>query len=154
MKRLLLRLRAKTIWAPDSLPGVQSRFRGIYTIVLPIMDGLLILFGLYGLIYGSKVVTSFTLPWFNPIWAACIAVCALLAGIGLVWHKDRLEITAKAGLLVLFCVYGFLLVLQVVQVAANAGLTIVLLCVAALFVTARIFDLVSEIAKKSPQEHR
>jgi hypothetical protein len=149
MKRLL----SKTIWAKDSLPGVQSRFRGIYTIVLPIMDALLILFGVYGLVFGSKVVTSFTLPWFSPIWAACILVCAMVAGIGLIWHKDRLEITAKAGLLVLFGVYGFLLVLQVVQVAANAGLTIVLLCIAALFVTARIFDLVSEIAKQSPQVH-
>jgi hypothetical protein len=145
------RLRSKTIWAPDSLPGVQSRFRGIYTIVLPIMDGFLILFGVYGLVFGSKVVTSFTLPWFSPIWAACILVAALLAGVGLVWHKDRLEITAKAALLVLFGVYGFLLMLQVVQVAANAGLTIVLLCIVALFVTARIFDLVSEIAKQSPQ---
>jgi hypothetical protein len=91
MKRLL----DKTVWAKDSLPGVQSRFRGIYTVVLPLMDVLLILFGLYGLVFGSKVVTSFTLPWFSPIWAACILVCAAVAGVGLIWHKDVLEITAK-----------------------------------------------------------
>jgi hypothetical protein len=150
MKDLL----SRTIWAKDSLPGVQSRFRGIYTILLPLMDVLLILFGLYGFMVGSKVVTSFTLPWFSPVWAACILIAALVAGIGLVLQKDRLEITAKAALLVLFGIYGFLLVLQVVQVAANAGLTIVLLGIAALFVTARIFDLVSEIAKQSPQVHK
>ena len=149
MKELL----SRTIWAKDSLPGVQSRFRGIYTVVLPLMDALLIVFGLYGLVFGSKVVTSFTLPWFSPIWAACILVAALTAGAGLIWQKDRLEITAKAGLLVLFGVYGFLLVLQVVNVAANAGLTIVLLAIAALIVTARILDLVDQIAKQDPQVH-
>ena len=117
------------------------------------MDALLIVFGLYGLVVGSKVVTSFTLPWFSPIWAACILVAALVAGIGLVWQKDRLEITAKAGLLVLFGVYGFLLVLQVINVAANSGLTIVLLAIAALIVTARILDLVDQIAKQDPQVH-
>jgi hypothetical protein len=146
------RLLARTIWDRDSLPDVQKRFRGVFTIVLPLMDVLLVIFGLYGLVFGSKVVTSFTLPWFSPVWAACILVCALSAGIGLIFHRDQMEITAKAGLLVLFAIYGFLLTLQVINVAANSGLTIVLLCIAALIVSARIVDLVSEIAKKLPKD--
>jgi hypothetical protein len=149
MKRLL----ARTVWAHDSLPGVQSRFRGIYTLFLPLVDAGLIIFGVYGFIYGSRVVESFTLPWFGPVWSVCIAVAATVAGVGLIWQKDGVEIGAKVSLVALFTVYGYLLTREVVHGGMNAGLTIVLLCLAILIMTTRIFDLIGQIAKEAPKAH-
>jgi hypothetical protein len=149
MKRLL----SKTVWAPDSLPGVQSRFRGIYTLFLPLVDALLIIFGVYGFFYGSRVVESFTLPWFGPVWSICIAVAALVAAFGLIGQKDGVEIGAKVALVALFLVYGYLLTREVVHGGMNAGLTIVLLCLGILIMATRILDLIGEIAKETPGTH-
>jgi hypothetical protein len=148
MKRLL----SKTVWAPDSLPGVQSRFRGIYTVFLPLVDALLIIFGVYGFIYGSRVVESFTLPWFGPLWSACIAVAALIAAFGLIRQRDGVEIGAKVALVVLFLFYGYLLTQEMVHGGMNAGLTVVLLGLGILIMSTRILDLIGQIAEATPRK--
>lgn len=143
MRRIL----SKTIWAPDSLPMVQKRFRPIFTVYLPLVDGLFILLGVFGLVIGSKVIQDFTLPWYNTFWSFLIGTAALCALLGLAFEWLWVEMIGKLVLVVSMVTYGLLLGLNVASGAPNSALTITLTCIVVLTPVFRIFDLVGLIGK-------
>ena len=141
------RLLAASIWADDALPLVQARFRWIFRVFLPIVDALFIIFGVCGIVLGSKVVQDFTLPWYNTFWSSAIGAAALTAVLGLAFKWYWAEIIGKLILVVSLATYGLLLGLNVAAGAANSALTITLTAIVVMIPAARIIDLVGEIAR-------
>lgn len=136
-----------SIWAPDALPLVQHRFKPVFRVFLPIVDFLFIIFGIIGLIIGSRVVQDFTLPWYNTFWSVAIGAAALSALIGLVFSWHWVEIIAKLVLVISCATYGLLLGLNVAAGATNSALTITLTAIVVLIPIFRMLDLVIEIAR-------
>lgn len=143
MRRIL----SASIWAPDALPLVQRRFKPVYRVFLPIVDGLFIIFGVFGLVIGSRVVQDFTLPWYNTFWSATIGAAALTALIGLAFEWNWVEIIAKLVLVISCVCYGLLLGLNVAAGTTNSALTITLTAIVVLIPIFRMLDLVIQIAR-------
>jgi hypothetical protein len=144
MRRIL----SATIWNPTSLPLVQKRFRPIFTVYLPLVDGFFILLGIFGLWIGSKVIQDFTLPWYNTFWSFLIGTAALCALLGLLFEWLWVEMLGKLILVVSLASYGLLLGLNVATGAYNSALTITLTLIVILTPAFRIGDLVGQIAKR------
>jgi hypothetical protein len=142
------RILSATIWNPDSLPMVQKRFRPLFTVFLPAVDGLLILFGVFGLVIGSKVIQDFTLPWYNTFWSFLILSAALCALLGLLYKWLWVEMIGKLILVVSLAIYGLLLGVNVVNGTPYSALTIVLTVIVVGIAAVRIWDLVGQIARR------
>lgn len=99
----------KTIWSHDALPLVPPMYRPIYTVLLPIIDALLIAFGVGAAIVGSGVVQSFTIEFLPVIWAFVMLAGAVTASVGLVFMLDQVEVLGKYAIIVALVFYALLL---------------------------------------------
>jgi hypothetical protein len=138
----------KTVWSKDALPLVPKRFRPIFTVFLPIVNGCLLAFAMIALFVGSKVVEDFTLDWFPRAWAGEIALGAVLASLGLVFCLDWIELVGKGLLILGLSSYAYLLGVNVDDGAASSGLSITLVVLADAFLLIRVVDIIGEIGRK------
>lgn len=99
----------KTVWSEDALPLVPPMYRPIYTVLLPVIDTLLIAFGIGAAVVGSGVVETFTVPAIPFIWAAVMLAGALTASYGLVFMLDRVEVLGKYAVVLALVFYVLLL---------------------------------------------
>lgn len=146
-------LHMRTVWSPDALPLVPPRFRPIYTTLLPIADGIFLVFSLFAVIVGSQVVEDFTLQWFPYAWAATMWVGSVLASIGLVFLQDYVELWGKCVLVIGFVVYGGILGVYVWHGSLSSILTICLVAAAIAALSLRIGDLIGVLARKEAAKH-
>ena len=138
----------KTVWSEGSLPLVPKRFRPIFTVFLPIVNGCLLAFAVIALLVGSKVVEDFTLHWFPRAWAGDIALSAILASLGLIFCLDWVELIGKGLLIIGLTVYAALLVVNVTDGSASSGLSVTLVVLADAFLLVRVFDIIEQIGVK------
>lgn len=99
----------KTVWSENALALVPPMYRSIYRVLLPFVDGMMILFSIGALIVGSGVVRSFTVPWFPFAWAGLMGAGAILASVGLVFMLDHIELAGKFCLVLALLIYAGLL---------------------------------------------
>lgn len=138
----------KTIWSEGSLPLVPKRFRPIFTVFLPVVNGCLLTFALLALFVGSRVVEDFTLHWFPRAWAGDITLGAVLASVGLVFCLDWIELVGKGLLIIGLSTYAYLLGVNVDDGSVSSGLTITLVVLADAFLLIRVVDIIGEIGRK------
>lgn len=138
----------KTIWSKDSLPLVPKRFRPIFTVFLPIVNGCLLAFATLALFVGSKVVEDFTLHWFPRAWAGDIVLGAVLASFGLIFCFDWVELIGKGLLVIGLTVYAALLVVNITDGSTSSGLSVTLVILADAFLLVRVFDIIEQIGRK------
>lgn len=136
-----------TVWTPGAVRGpvVLRIFRQV---VLPILDGLLVAFGLASFVVGSKIVEDFALPWFRPVWAIIIllgTLAALSGNIGL-WMRSeffaRLASTAGLG------VYAAATVAYIGRGNDSSVLTLILVAGYAVVTLFRMWWLTVDIGKE------
>lgn len=143
-----------SIWHPDApaMQRVQKRFRPVFRIGLPVIDVLLIVFGIAGVVIGSNAVREFTAPWFGPLLASGIGVSALVALVGLAFNRPRLELTSKFTLAACLVLYVAFLVASATVRSASAVLTAVLVAIVLTILAIRIFDLLEQAAIEEGDE--
>lgn len=144
----LRKLKARSIWSPTALLDVQHRFRGIYRIGLPIVDGLFIALGIAGAIIGSQVVVEATFPLYNLFWSLAIGLCAATALFGLAFQLSWPEMIAKIGLVVSVVWYAVILAGNGIEESPSSALSVIIALGFTCIPIWRIFDLVPEIATK------
>lgn len=96
--------RQHTIWNRDLLEEVPTRFRGLYTVLLPVNYGLLVMFGLLGTlaVVGpaapvAQVTSSLS---YATIWTLMVGVTALVTFTGLAFRREWLELFAGIFLII------------------------------------------------------
>lgn len=105
----------RTVWHKDSMPLVPPLYRPIFTVFLPFVDGMMILFAIGALFVGSGVVRTFTVEWFPYAWAGLIGAGAILASIGIIFQLDHTELAGKFFLSLAMFVYAVLLAIDAFQ---------------------------------------
>lgn len=138
----------KTIWSRNAQPLVPSRFRTLFTVLIPTIDVGVIIFGLSSLLLGSKIVGDFTIPIFLPLWACLILFGAAAALIGLIFLWPRVELAGRSAVLLGLVVYAGLTILYIVGGAATATLTLVLIAIRVIASLWRFFDLLGELQRE------
>lgn len=96
--------RRHTIWNDNLLQEVPARFRGLYTVLLPVNYGLLVMFGLLGTlaVVGpaapvAQVTSSLS---YATIWTLMVGVTALATFAGLAFRRESLELYAGIFLII------------------------------------------------------
>lgn len=151
---MLRRLYRASIWHPEahSMVRVQKRFRPVFQIGLPVFDGALIAFSVFGVVFGSNAVREFTAAWFSPLLAGGIGVSALAALIGLVFQRFKLELTSKFVLGSCLALYVVFLIASATVRTSSAALSAALAVTALIVLTLRVFDLIDEVARQEGDE--
>ncbi|MDF2991467.1 MAG: hypothetical protein K0S37_1981 [Microbacterium sp.] len=139
-----------SIWHPDapSMQKVQTRFRPVFRIGLPVFDVALIAFSVFGIVFGSRAVEEFTLWWFTPLLAGAIGVASAAALGGLVFQKPKIELTSKFVLGVCIAVYVVFLIASATVRSASAALTAALAIAVLTILALRVFDLIDQAAQE------
>lgn len=142
----------KTIWSKNAMPLVPSRFRSIYTILLPTIDVGLMVFGLSSMLLGSKIVGDFTIPIFLPLWACLLLFGGLLALLGLIFLRPRLELLGQSSAIIGLVIYAGLTILYIMGGSATAVLTLVLVAIRTAASLWRFFDLLGEMQREEARK--
>lgn len=142
----------KTIWSKNAMPLVPPRFRSLYTTLIPSVDVGVIIFGLSSFLLGSKIVGDFTIPIFLVLWASLILVGAVLALIGLVFLKSKLELAGRTAVLLGLLVYAGLTVLYIAGGSVTSTLTLVLVAIRITASLWRFFDILGELQREEARK--
>lgn len=134
------------------MPLVPTRFRNLYRVVLPLIDLGVIAFGTAALLVGSRIVGDFTIPVFLPLWAAMIALGALVGLIGLIFLRARLELTGITAATLGLIVYAGLSVLYIISGSVTSILTLILVIVRILFYLWRFLDLLGQLERSEARK--
>ena len=94
-----------TIWDPSLLEEVPRRFRGIYTVVLPIKYALFAAFGIIGALTIVPSVAIATSVDYGDLWTAMVGLTGLICFAGLVFRRESLELYALIALVIGFATY-------------------------------------------------
>lgn len=137
-----------SIWHRDApaMRRVQKRFRPVFRIGLPVIDGILIAFSVAGILIGSNAVKEFATAWFSTLLAAGIGAAAAVALFGLVFNRPRLELTAKFVLAACLAIYEVFLIASATVRSGSAALTAALVAVVIVILALRVFDLIEQTA--------
>lgn len=131
MRRLLSRLVASTVWAPNGVTREAWRFRGIYRFVLPASNVLFFYFGAVGAVRGVGSVQDAAGDTWQTWWSAGIAVSAVFAFIGIsfprLWPVEAIAKTVLIGHVSVYIALFLLRGWNDPGVTATAGLMIILL---------------------------
>lgn len=138
----------KTVWSKDAMPLVPTRFRSIYTVLLPVIDVGLIAFGATSLTVGSKIIGDFTLPWFRVAWGAVILVGALVALLGLIFMRKRTELLGRFAVGIGLLIYVAAIVMYIASGSSNSTLTLVLVLIRLAALSWRVNDLFTDIGRE------
>ncbi len=142
----------KTIWNAGAQPLVPSRYRSIYTSLLPVIDLGVLTFGLSALLLGSKIIADFTIPIFLPVWGLLIVVGAVLALVGLIFLKPKVELAGRISVIAGLTVYLGLTILYIVGGSVTSALTLILVAIRIYASGWRFFDLLGEMAEKEAKK--
>jgi hypothetical protein len=142
----------KTVWSKDAMPLVPPRFRSIYTVLLPVIDVGLILFGITSLTAGSKIVGDFTLPWFRVAWGAVILIGAVVALVGLVFMRKRTELVGRFAVGMGLLIYVAAIIMYIVSGSTTSALTLVLVLIRLAALSWRVNDLFTEIGREEADQ--
>jgi hypothetical protein len=116
----------QTVWSREGVSARDWRHRNLYRIVLPYIDLMFIWFGVVGWANGIQTVQDAAGDSWQTGWSAMIAVCAVLALIGISFpHLWAFELAGKVPLIGLVCAYLAIFVARGIadpKVAATAGL--------------------------------
>jgi hypothetical protein len=134
------------------MPLVPSRFRSLFTTLLPAIDVGVIIFGISSLILGSKIVGDFTIPIFLPLWAGLILFGALAALVGLIFIWPRIELAGRSAVLLGLVVYAGLTVLYIIGGSVTSTLTLVLIAIRITASLWRFFDLLGEMQREEARK--
>lgn len=145
---VLRRIKARTIWAPTALLDIQHRYRGIYRVGLPVVDGLFILLGIAGAIIGSRVIVEATFPLYNLFWSLVIGLSAATALVGLAFQLSWTEMLAKISLVVSVVWYAVLLAGNGIEESPSAALSVIIALGFTCIPIWRITDLIPEIVQQ------
>lgn len=137
----------QTLWSPQATAHIPPRFRAIYTRLLPVIDLGVITFGVSALLLGSKIVAWFTIPAFLPIWAGLVIIGGVLALVGLVFLRPRLELAGRTGMIAGLLVYAGLTVLYIASGQPTAVLTLILVAIRIYASGWRYFDLLGQMVE-------
>jgi len=99
---------AASIWARASVSARDERVAGLLRWGFPGLDVSLIVFGTGGLLYGIPALRDVFSPTYAQSWSGGLAVVALVCLIGVAFPKRmwRVEMYAKALLVMMLAVYG------------------------------------------------
>lgn len=142
----------KTIWSKNAMPLVPSRFRSLYTTLLPSVDVGVIIFGLSSMLLGSKIVGDFTIPIFLPLWAGLILFGAIAALIGLIFMWPKTELAGRSAVLIGLVIYAGLTILYIVGGSVTSTLTLVLVAIRITASLWRFFDLLGEMQREEARK--
>lgn len=142
----------KTVWSKDAMPLVPPRFRSIYTVLLPVIDVGLILFGITSLTAGSKIIGDFTLPWFRVAWGAMILAGAVVALIGLVFMRKRTELLGRFAVGMGLLIYVAAIIMYIAAGSSTSALTLVLVLIRLAALSWRVNDLFTEIGREEADQ--
>jgi hypothetical protein len=109
---LLKRLGAASIWARASVSARDERVSGLLRVSLPWLDVALILFGAGGLFAGIPALRDVFSDTYAQAWSGTTAFVAAtcLVGVAFPSHFWRIEMYAKAFLVMLLATYGVALI--------------------------------------------
>lgn len=142
----------RTVWSKDAMPLVPPRFRSIYTVLLPVIDVGLILFGITSLTAGSKIIGDFTLPWFRVAWGAMILAGAIVALIGLVFMRKRTELLGRFAVGMGLLIYVAAIIMYIAAGSSTSALTLVLVLIRLAALSWRVNDLFTEIGREEADQ--
>jgi cation transport ATPase len=142
----------RTVWSKDAMPLVPPRFRSIYTVLLPVIDVGLILFGITSLTAGSKIIGDFTLPWFRVAWGAMILAGAVVALIGLVFMRKRTELLGRFAVGMGLLIYVAAIIMYIAAGSSTSALTLVLVLIRLAALSWRVNDLFTEIGREEADQ--
>lgn len=100
--------KSRTVWDPDSTKCEDKRFRPVLTTWLPIIDVLIIAFGVCAVLFGLPVFAE-TLGAVSVVFGAAVILSASSALFGLVFLKSKVEVVSKIVLMAVFIIYPFFL---------------------------------------------
>jgi hypothetical protein len=104
--RLLRRLYAASVWAPEGIPAGAWRFRGQFRFVFPYVDLMFLWFGIAGWQHGIRSVETATSNAWQTNWSLAIAVFAAVCLLGISFPKLwAVELLGKLFLIGLVCAY-------------------------------------------------
>lgn len=104
--RIPTRLLARSIWSPSLLEEVPPRFRGIYTVLLPLKYSLFVVFGSVTTIEtAGGAIARITSGTYSDLWPVLVAAASLAALVGLIARRWALELWATFTLVALLLVY-------------------------------------------------
>lgn len=103
---------SESVWASGGISSDDERVRGLLRVVLPVLDGCLIVFGLGSSVSGVPALRDVFDPPYPQAWGVAIAVAAFLCVVGLAWPRRlwKLERGAKSLLAFLLVLYSGALV--------------------------------------------
>lgn len=138
----------KTVWSHDALPLVPARYQALYTVLMPVVDFLLLVFSGCAIFVGSKVVADFTLHFIPVVWALVFALGSILATIGTIFLRDYVTIVGEmiTGSALVF--YAFILSIYVVNGSPSSMLSIMLALIAVMGLGVHWRDTITQIGRK------
>ena len=117
----LKRIGGASIWARASVSARDERVSGLLRWGFPFLDVSLVVFGTGGLLYGIPALRDAFSPSYAQSWSGGLAVVAFVCLIGVAFPQRmlRVEMYAKALLVMMLAVYGGALIFAGVLVEPN-----------------------------------
>ena len=142
-----------TIWDAELLREVPRRFRGIYTVALPIVYALIVGFSVAGTWARVPSVDLVTSVDYGDVWTVLLGLTSLATGVGLVWRREGLELYATIALVIGYATYpiaaGLLWIFAADATRAPLAFGLWVLVVLPIW---RIFDLIHVIPRRRDGE--
>lgn len=139
----------KTIWAKGASDLIPERFRRIITVVMPIVYGLLILFGAFGALFPVTTVSTI-IGTYGMLWSALLGLTALQSLIGLA-YRLRIEIYSSIVLTVLLSLYPIFIAVIIIVSHRHVNPSVLAVfpavCLYPVMPAWRVIDIVFEIRK-------
>jgi hypothetical protein len=115
---------------------------------MPIIDTGVVAFGIFAIVFGSRIVGDFTIPLFLPLWAGMIIFGAFAGLVGLIFLRSRLELLGIGAASLGLTVYAGLTILYIMAGSITSILTLVLIIIRIAFYLWRFFDLLGQLQRE------
>ena len=102
---------SRTIWAEGAIPEEDQRVAGLIRYTLPVIDIILIIFGVVSVVGGFPVIAQIASPYASVLFGVLISASACAAFISLAFRIHRLEVVTKIILVSVIAVYPAFLLL-------------------------------------------
>lgn len=141
MNKLLL----ASIWAPDSFPAEEWKYRNLTRMMMPVIDAFFVAGGVAATIHGVPAIDEFFPRSVIHFFAFTLVFVALLSLVGLIFPRLwRLEIFGRVSLLGLLVAYVTSVFIVIALGNANRGFLLFMVTVALCPVVWRLSILGSE----------
>jgi hypothetical protein len=144
----------RTVWSEGALALVPKRFKPIYQVFYPVVDGFFVLFSLYAALIGSRVIADSTLHWFTYVWAGVMVTAASATFLAQVYMMAIPEMVGRVLMGICLAVYVALLIGYSINVRATSGLSAIIVIIAFIVMTFKILDLINQVAQHQEAKSR